>query len=75
MDGSPWGHKESDTTERPHFHFYLSHFRNSISKAVSWYHFVNKVKHRTQMILGKCDIVFCIVERFSSLILRVDLGK
>ena len=21
---SPWGHKESDTTERPHFHFSLS---------------------------------------------------
>ena len=24
MDCSPWGHEESDTTERLHFHFSLS---------------------------------------------------
>ena len=34
VDCSPWGHKESDTTEQLHFHFYLSNFRNSISKVV-----------------------------------------
>ena len=28
---SPWGHKESDTTERPHFHFV---FRSQVAQTV-----------------------------------------
>ena len=31
MGGSPWGRKESDTTERLHFHFSLSCIENEMA--------------------------------------------
>ena len=34
MGCSPWGHKESDMTERLHFHFHIHSFN------IWWYNFV-----------------------------------
>ena len=39
MGYSPWGHKESDTTERLHFHFSLSYIEKemaALSSVLAW---------------------------------------